>query len=78
MAIRGHPAAGFHAQLLTGLVPPGNTQAVYTLSTGWVNDIYAGGPTNPTYGVYGRTGRSVPPGGQAIILGQATAIVLPV
>lgn len=74
-----HPLIDFVAQLLTGFSPPGNTQAVYTLSTGWINDIYAGGgPTNPIYGVYGPTGGYVPPGGQAIILGQATGIVLPV
>jgi hypothetical protein len=29
------------------------------------------------YGIYGPTGPYVPPGGQQIILGQATGIVLP-
>ncbi|BBX62835.1 hypothetical protein MSAS_20090 [Mycobacterium saskatchewanense] len=74
-----HPLVDFVAQLLTGFSPPGNTQAVYTLSTGWINDIYAGaGPTDPIYGVYGPTGGYVFPGGQAIILGRAAGIVLPV
>ncbi|SON62873.1 hypothetical protein MSIMFI_04403 [Mycobacterium simulans] len=75
----GNPLIDFAAQLLTGFSPPGATAAVYTLSTGWINDMYAGAvPTNPTYGTYGPTGGYVPPGGQQIILGQATGIVLPV
>jgi hypothetical protein len=50
---------------------------VYALSTGWINDIYAGaGPTDPIYGIYGPTGGYVAPGGQQIILGPATGIVL--
>jgi hypothetical protein len=74
----GKPVIDFVAQLLTGFSPPGNTAAVYTLATGWINDIYAGaGPTNPIYGIYGPTGGYVPPGGQQINLGQATGIVLP-
>ena len=52
---------------------------MYTLSTGWINDMFAGaGPTDPMYGVYGPTGGYVAPGGQEIILGPATGIVLPV
>ncbi|SOJ56404.1 Triacylglycerol lipase [Mycobacterium simulans] len=75
----GNPLIDFAAQLLTGFSPPGATAAVYTLSTGWINDMYAGaGPTNPTYGIYGPPGGYLPPGGQQIILGQATGIVLPV
>ena len=63
---------------MTRFSPPGNTAAVYTLSSGWINDIYAGaGPTDPIYGVYGPTGGYVSPGGQQIILGQAAGIVLP-
>lgn len=74
----GKPVIDFTAQLLTGFSPPGNTAAVYTLSSGWINDIYAGaGPTDPMYGVYGPTGGYVAPGGQQIILGQAAGIVLP-
>ncbi len=72
------PIVDFVAQLATSFSPPGNTAAVYTLSTGWINDIYAGaGPTDPVYGIYGPTGDYVSPGGQLIILGQATGIVLP-
>jgi hypothetical protein len=74
----GNPVIDFTAQLVTRFSPPGNTAAVYTLSSGWINDIYAGaGPTDPIYGVYGPTGGYVPPGGQQIILGQAAGIVLP-
>jgi PE family/Lipase (class 3) len=74
----GKPVIDFVAQLVTQFSPPGNTAAVYTLATGWINDIYAGaGPTDPIYGIYGPTGGYVPPGGQQIILGQATGIVLP-
>ncbi len=74
----GKPVIDFVAQLVTRFSPPGNTAAVYTLSSGWINDIYAGaGPTDPIYGVYGPTGGYVSPGGQQIILGQAAGIVLP-
>jgi hypothetical protein len=73
----GKPLIDFTAQLVTRFSPPGNTAAVYTLSSGWINDIYAGaGPTDPIYGVYGPTGGYVPPGWQQIILGQAAGIVL--
>jgi PE family/Lipase (class 3) len=73
------PVIDFVAQLATSFSPGGDTQAVYTLSTGWINDIYAGhGPLSPLYGLYGTTGGYVPPGGQEIILGPATGIVLPV
>ena len=52
---------------------------MYTLASGWINDIYVGaGPTDPVYGVYGHTGSYESPGGQQIILGQAAGIVLPV
>jgi len=75
----GHPVIDLAAQLVTRFSPPGNTAAVYTLSDGWINDMYAGaGPTDPIYGVYGPTGGYESPGGQQIILGQAAGIVLPV
>ncbi|BBZ44820.1 PE family protein [Mycobacterium parmense] len=71
------PLTDFILQLVTRFSPPGNTAAVYTLSSGWINDIYAGaGPTNPMYGIYGPTGGYLPPGGQQIVLGPATGIVL--
>jgi hypothetical protein len=67
------------AQVLVQYSPGGNTAAVYTLSTGWIDDIYAGkGPTDPIFGLYGTPGGYVPPGGQDIILGPGTGIVLPV
>jgi hypothetical protein len=73
------PVIDFLSQLVTKFSPGGNTAAVYTLSTGWINDMYAGaGPTDPIYGVYGPTGGYESPGGQQIILGPATGIVLPV
>jgi hypothetical protein len=73
------PVIDLLSQLITKFSPGGNTAAVYTLSTGWINDMFAGaGPTDPIYGVYGPTGGYVAPGGQEIILGPATGIVLPV
>jgi hypothetical protein len=74
------PVIDFVVQLVTQFSPPGNTQAVYTLSSGWINDIYTGhGPADPLYGIYGPGSPAVyvPPGGQTIPLGQATGIVLP-
>ena len=74
----GNPVIDLVGHLITKFSPPGNTAAVYTLSTGWIDDIYAGaGPTAPIYGVYGPTGGYQSPGGQQIILGPATGIVLP-
>ncbi len=73
------PVIDFASQLVTKFSPGGDTAAVYTLSTGWINDMFAGaGPTDPIYGLYGTPGGYVPPGGQQIILGPATGIVLPV
>ncbi len=73
------PVIDFIAQLFTKYSPGGDTQAVYTLSTGWINDIYTGhGPTDPLYGLYGTPTGYVAPGGQEISLGPATGIVLPV
>jgi hypothetical protein len=67
------------SQVIIKVSPGGDTAAVYTLSTGWIDDIYAGaGPTDPIYGLYGTPGGYVAPGGQEIILGPATGIVLPV
>ncbi len=73
------PVLDFTSQLITKFSPDGDTAAVYTLSTGWINDMFAGaGPTDPIYGVYGPTDGYEAPGGQQIILGPATGIVLPV
>ena len=66
-----NPLIDFSAQLVTKFSPPGNTQATYTLSTGWINDFYYGGtPDAPKYGLYGTAG-------QPVILGDAAAAVLP-
>jgi len=66
-----NPLIDFFAQLVTRRSPPGNTQAVYTLANGWINDFYTGGtPQAPKYGFYGTAGAP-------IILGQAAGIFLP-
>ena len=67
-----NPIVDFVAQLVTKFSPAGNTAAVYTLATGWINDFYTvgAGPADPQYGFYGSAG-------QPIILGQAAAVVLP-
>jgi len=75
------PVLDFFSQVATQFSPGGNTQAVYTLSTGWIDDFFTpgAGPTNPTYGLYGLgTGGSYQGGGQYLSLGAATGIVLPV
>jgi hypothetical protein len=72
------PFVDLLAQVITQYSPGGNTAAVYTLATGWIDDIYVGaGPADPIYGLYGTPGGYVAPGGQEIILGPATGIVLP-
>jgi hypothetical protein len=72
------PFVDFLSQVVTKFSPAGNPEAVYTLTSGWINDIYAGaGPLAPIYGVYGPTGGYLAPGGQQIILGPATGIILP-
>ncbi len=64
-----NPIVDFFAQLVTGFSPPGNTEAVYTLATGWINDMYAGlGPIDGN-GIYGEPD-------QFIVLGDASAVVL--
>jgi len=68
--IGGSPIVDFFSQLVIKRSPAGNTQAVYTLANGWINDMYAGlGPTTGTYGTYGDPG-------QIIDLAPATAVVL--
>ncbi|BBX19075.1 lipocalin [Mycolicibacterium duvalii] len=67
--IGGNALFDFFAQLATGFSPPGNTQAVYTLSTGWINDMYQGlGPLDGT-GIYGAPD-------QYIVMGDTAAVVL--
>lgn len=66
-----NPLVDFFAQLVTQRSPKGNTSAVDTLSTGWINDLYVGaGPDAPQFGLYGTAG-------QPIILGNASGVVLP-
>ncbi|WP_328351487.1 lipocalin family protein [Mycobacterium sp. NBC_00419] len=58
-------------QLVTKPVPAGNTAAVYTLSDGWINDMYAGAtPQAPQYGLYAASN-------QQIIMGPTAAVGLP-
>ncbi|MCV7009866.1 PE domain-containing protein [Mycobacterium gordonae] len=74
------PLIDLALQVITQFSPPGATAAVYTLSTGWINDMWAGAtPAAPQYGIYGLgPNNSYQTGGQAIVLGPATAIILPV
>ncbi len=70
--IGGNLLADIASQLLVKCSPAGNTQAVYTLATGWINDFYAGNtPTTPgpTYGIYGDPD-------QYIVMGPTAAVVL--
>jgi lipocalin/acetyl esterase/lipase len=58
-------------QLVTKFVPAGNTAATYTLSTGWINDMYAGlTPQDSEYGFY--AGANTP-----IQMGPTAAVGLP-
>ena len=72
------PLVDVVAQLVTKISPGGDTAATYTLSSGWINDMFAGaGPTDPIYGLYGTPSGYEAPGGQEIHLGPAIGIVLP-
>ncbi|MCV7154045.1 lipocalin family protein [Mycolicibacterium pyrenivorans] len=65
----GNPIIDLFAQLVTKFSPPGNTAAVYTLATGWINDLYQGlGPTDGN-GIYGAPD-------QYIVMGDTAAVVL--
>lgn len=58
-------------QLVTQPVPAGNTAATYTLSTGWLNDMYAGNtPQTAQYGFYAGAN-------EAIMMGSTSAVGLP-
>ena len=64
-----NPLIDFFAQLVTRFSPPGNTQAVYTLATGWINDLYLGlGPAHGT-GIYGAPD-------EYIVMGDTAAVAL--
>jgi lipocalin len=52
--------------------------AVITLATGWINDIYAGyGPTDPRYGLYGNPNDGTYVQNQPLVMGDASATTLP-
>ena len=72
--IGSNPIIDAVLQLVTQRVPAGNTDAVYTLSTGWLNDMFAGntpgGPLDTQYGFYAGAN-------QAIIMGPTAALALP-
>lgn len=66
-----NPLFDFVLQLVTKAVPAGNTEAVYTLTDGWINDMYVGAtPEAPQYGLYAASN-------QQIIMGPTAAIGLP-
>ncbi|WP_167106121.1 lipocalin family protein [Mycobacterium sp. DL592] len=66
-----NPLLDLVLQLVTKPVPAGNTAAVYTLSDGWINDMYAGAtPQDPKYGLYAASN-------QQIIMGPTAAVGLP-
>lgn len=67
--IGGNALFDFFAQLATGRSPAGNTQAAYTLSTGWINDMYQGLTPLTGNGIYGLPD-------QYIVMGDTAAIVL--
>ena len=72
--IGGSAIIDFVSQLVIKRSPPGNTDAVYTLANGWINDFYAGlGPTNSgpnvNYGTYGKPD-------QYLTFGPAAGVVL--
>ena len=69
-AILESRASSRYALVLSNKTARGNTSAVYTLATGWINDMYYGaGPDDPRYGFYGNTDH-------LLTMGDATAKVL--
>ncbi len=65
----GNPVIDLLSQLVTRFSAPGDTAAVYTLASGWINDLYQGlGPADGT-GIYGAPD-------QYIVLGDTSAVVL--
>ncbi len=52
--------------------------AVVTLATGWINDMYDGkGPTDPVYGIYGNPNDGTYVANRPLVMGDASATVLP-
>ncbi|TRW88042.1 lipocalin family protein [Mycolicibacterium sp. 018/SC-01/001] len=65
----GNPVVDLLSQLVTRFSAPGDTAAVYTVASGWINDLYRGlGPATGT-GIYGAPD-------QYIVLGDTSAVVL--
>jgi len=63
-----NPVVDFVLQLVTGFSPAGSTAAVYNLSTGWINDLYAGAtPQAPQYGLYSAANEQIISGGTAAV-----------
>lgn len=68
--IGGSPIIDFFSQLFIKRSPKGNTEAVYTLANGWINDFYADrGPADGVYGTYGQPD-------QYLVFGPAAGVVL--
>jgi lipocalin len=69
-----HPDQFVGVQFDDGSAP----DAVSTLATGWMNDMYAGyGPTNPVYGFYGNPNDGTYVPNQQIVMGATGVSVLP-
>ncbi|WNG88156.1 lipocalin family protein [Mycobacterium sp. ITM-2016-00317] len=67
--IGGNALFDFFAQLVAGVSPRGNTEAAFTLATGWINDMYLGLSPGDGSGIYGAPG-------QYVVLGDAAGVVL--
>jgi len=66
-----NPIIDLVLQLVTQWVPAGNTDATHLLSSGWINDMYAGNtPQTAQYGFYAGAN-------DAIIMGPTSALGLP-
>ncbi len=68
-----NPLIDLSAELLTQRVPAGNTAAVYTLSSGWINDMFAGLSPEAGDTLFGYYAGS----NQQIIMGPTAALALP-
>ena len=63
-----NPVTDVVLQLVTGFSPAGSTEAVYNLSTGWINDLYVGAtPDSPQYGLYSAANGQIITGGTAAV-----------
>jgi lipocalin len=72
--------AALHPDTFIGVrLDAGTTlDAVITLATGWINDLYAGnGPTDPRYGLYGNPNDGTYVSNQPLVMGDTSATTLP-